>query len=379
MTLFRDIAPDVFIAGTPPGEELPTPALTIHLPTVRLNVDRILEAIGDPACWRPHLKTTKIPEIWRILLDAGVDRFKCSTTREMAVLLDLAPDVDILLAHHPTPAGLSRLAELQAAFPSSRLSTLVETTEAVAALPEGIGAFVDVNPGMDRTGMSLTDPEAITLVALACGEHWRGIHFYDGHIREGDESDRRDRAHAAYDELLELDASLGGADELVTSGTTTFLHALTHARLVSTMRHTVSPGTVVLHDAISARIEEVARLGLEPAAVVLAHVVSHPTPDVFTLAAGHKSISADAGDPCCVILGHEGMTPLHPSEEHLPVRVHDGSLPKRGTLLALVPSHVCPTVNLARHATLLEGEEHRAKVVPVTAGGHESLHSSASV
>ena len=372
MTPFKDISPDVFMTETTPADELVTPALTIHLPTVRRNVDRILDAIGDPACWRPHLKTTKIPEIWRMLLDAGVDRFKCSTTREMAVLLELAPDVDILLAHHPTPTGLRRLAELQKAHPSSRLSTLVETTEAVAALPDGIGGFVDVDPGMTRTGMSLEDPDAIALVALACGDRWRGVHFYDGHIRDGREGDRRERAHAAYDELLELDASLGGADELITSGTTTFLHALSHARLVGTMRHTVSPGTVVLHDALSAEMEEVDRLGLEPAAVVLAHVVSHPAPDVFTLAAGHKSISADAGDPCCVILGEPGMTPLHPSEEHLPVRVHEGALPERGTVLALVPKHVCPTVNLARQAILLEDGERRATVVPVAAGGHET-------
>ena len=74
------------------GAVLQTPALVIHMPTVRHNVERVLEAIGDPACWRPHLKTTKIPAIWQVLLDAGVDRFKCSTTHEVALLLELAPE-----------------------------------------------------------------------------------------------------------------------------------------------------------------------------------------------------------------------------------------------------------------------------------------------
>jgi D-serine deaminase-like pyridoxal phosphate-dependent protein len=282
-----------------------------------------------------------------------------------------------MLAHHATASGLQRLSDLARNFPMARISTLVETTDEVAAVPGNVGCFVDVNAGMNRTGIPMEDHETIEMVALACGDRWRGLHFYEGHIRDGEEQSRKERSHAAYDILLRIDANLGGADELVTSGTTTFLHALSHARLVGTMRHTVSPGTVVLHDAISARVPEVARLGLEPAAAVLAHVVSHPRDGIITLNAGHKSVSADAGDPCCAVLGFNGLVPLHPSEEHLPIQVLKGTTPARGELLALVPEHVCPTVNLARLAVLLQDDE--VTVVAVRAGGHESPLSTASV
>ena len=361
------------------SEDLQTPALAIHMPSVRHNVERVIDAIGEPSCWRPHLKTTKIPQVWQILLDAGVERFKCATTLEMSILLSMAPDVDILLAHHASQAGVRRLSELADACPGARISTLVETVEQVAALPGNIGAFVDVNPGMNRTGIPMKNLERIEEVSLACGENWRGLHFYEGHIRDGEEEARRERAHATYDTLLQIDANLGGAFELITSGTPTFLHALTHASLVGTMRNTVSPGTVVFNDAISQRMPEIARLELQPAAAVLAHVVSLPEENLVTVNAGHKSVSADTGDPCCVVLGSDRLIPLHPSEEHLPIRVLQGETPERGDVLTLIPEHVCPTVNLARYALLLDDEAPETTVVRVQAAGHETPLSSATV
>lgn len=377
MDIFPDTTPDRFIPREEDRDDLGTPALAIHGPTVRANIVRILDAVGDPACWRPHLKTTKLPEIWSMLIDAGIDRFKCATTREMETLLSITPDVDVLLAHNPSPAALKRVGELAASHPAARLSVLVEDEQGAAELPEGVGAFIDINSGMNRTGIPIGQQERIMMVALACGERMRGIHFYDGHIRDGSEDVRRDRAHAGYDELLQIDAILNGVDEIITSGTTTFVHALSHARLVATLRHSVSPGTVVFHDALSQRMPEISRLELEPAAAVLAHVVSRPTEEIFTLNAGNKSIASDAGDPCCVVLGHPRYIPLHPSEEHLPMRSLDKELPERGELLVLIPEHICPTVNLARYALLLE--EGRTTVTRVVAAGHDAPLPTATV
>ena len=260
-----------------------TPHLAISLPGVRWNIERVLDAIGDPACWRPHLKTTKLPELWKLMLEAGLDRFKCSTTLELANLLAIAPDVDCLLAHHLDDAGMRTLEVLADSYPAARIATLVESTEDVERVPEGVGVFVDVNPGMNRTGIRCTEQDRILEVIRTCGSRWRGIHFYDGHIRNGTEQVRREQAHAGYNLLLGLDRAAGGADELITSGTPTFLHALSHSALVGTMRHSVSPGTVVLHDCMSERLPEIAGLGLEPAAAVVATVVSHPDDTIATV------------------------------------------------------------------------------------------------
>ena len=50
--------------------------------------------------WMPHIKTTKIPEIWSMLVDAGVTQFKCSTVREAEFLLKAAgkTKVELLIA-----------------------------------------------------------------------------------------------------------------------------------------------------------------------------------------------------------------------------------------------------------------------------------------
>lgn len=45
---------------------------------------------GDMKKWQPHIKTTKIPEIWAMLVEMGVTRFKCATVREAEHLLKAA-------------------------------------------------------------------------------------------------------------------------------------------------------------------------------------------------------------------------------------------------------------------------------------------------
>ncbi len=139
------------------------------------------------------------------------------------------------------------------------------------------------------------------------------------------------------------------------------------------MLHRVSPGTVVYHDLrYEQQIED---LELSPAAMVLTRVVSHPTAGIVTCDAGSKAIAAEAGDPCAYVLGYPGLEALQPSEEHLPLRVRAGARPPRGAPLLLIPRHVCPTVNLAEQAILVEDGRLR-EVVPVRARAHELLADS---
>jgi D-serine deaminase-like pyridoxal phosphate-dependent protein len=68
-------------------------------------------------------------------------------------------------------------------------------------------------------------------------------------------------------------------------------------------------------------------------------------------------------------VGHPDWVPRHPSEEHLPIDLPEGSaLPARGELLWLVPRHVCPTVNNFDHAVVVENGRVLG-VEPVTARG----------
>lgn len=355
-----------------------SPALVVHLGIVRENIARVLALCGnDPDRWRPHIKTTKIPAVQRELARAGVRQFKCATTREAAVLLETlaaegVADVDLLVAYPLVGPALARLGELSSRHGGARLAVLCEVPEAVDEVPEGVGVFVDVNPGMDRTGAPLEQLERILATARAAGKRLAGLHFYDGHLHQPDPSERALAVHAGYDRLAELVEDLERAGlsvgEVVTAGTPAFLDALTYSGLAGRTLHRLSPGTVVFHDVRSQ--EQSPGLGLRPAALVLTRVVSHPAPDLATCDAGSKSIAAEAGDPCAEVLGRPDLEASEPSEEHLPLRGEPGSLPRRGEVLQLVPRHVCPTVNLAEEAALVE-QGRLVDVVAVRARAHE--------
>lgn len=375
--LFRDLGPLTHPLPEGASLELPTPGLCIWMEHVRGNVARMLEYVdGEPLRWRPHVKTTKIPEVWSVLARAGVRRFKCATVREMTHLLrtlreEGIEEADVLLAHPLTGPGLDRLGQLAVDHDEQRLGVLVEDPESVEAVPDLVTLFVDVNTGMDRTGAPLSDPARIEATALAAGDRLRGFHAYDGDRHEPLEADRRKAAFAVYDQLLEVLAPLESLGEhpleLCTSGTPAFRSALAYEPFgASAFEHTISPGTVVFHDLRSEQENE--QLGLVPAALVVTRVISHPRSGRVTLDAGSKSVGADAGQPVAFVLGHPELELREPSEEHLPLEIPEGYSLPRGSILSLVPRHVCTTVNLAEEALLIDGDGYRK--VPVPARAH---------
>lgn len=360
----------------PAGElaRILSPALVIHLDLVRENVRRMLAYAGSADRWRPHLKTTKTPVVYAELLAAGLRHFKCATLREARVLLETAraagaPEVDLLVAYPLVGPALGELARLARAHPRARLAVLCEDPRAVGEVAPELGIFVDLDPGMRRTGVPLGERERVHALVRAAGARFRGLHHYEGHLH-GALAERRAQCFAGYRELLGLVAELvrAGATvaELVTSGTPACLHALAFPEFAPrddparSWVHRVSPGTVVFHDLRSE--EENPDLALLPAAIVLSRVVSRPSPGIATCDAGSKALAAEAGDPAAVVLGWPGLEAQHASEEHLPLCVASGPAPERGQVLMLVPRHVCPTVNLAEEAVIVEDGQVRGSV-----------------
>ena len=109
-----------------------------------------------------------------------------------------------------------------------------------------------------------------------------------------------------------------------------------------------------------------------PAALVLTRVVSHPHNSRVTCDAGHKSLSADAVVPTCAVVGHAELTPLNPSEEHLPLGLREEmSRPQVGEVLYLLPHHSFPTANNFDFA-LLEQNSKIMSIEEVSARGREA-------
>jgi len=354
-------------------DRLLSPALLIDLDIVRANLARGLELIGHPDRWQPHVKTAKLPAVQRLMLEAGLHQFKCATTREARVLLELAGErrIDLLMAMSLRGPNLQRFGELAAAHPQQRLSLLTEqashAVEIRQCFPE-FGLYLDLDVGMGRTGIPLDQRNRIDAVQAAAGPALRGLHAYEGHFAAIPLADRPAAADLLYPRLVALADSLGlGEAEFITSGTPAFAIAARHPAFAG-RRHRVSPGTIVYWDLTS---RGTGLGGFDFAATVLATVVSQPDHDRFTLDAGSKAVDAAAGDPCVSVVGLPGLRAHRPSEEHLPITVEIGPAPELGDRLRLVPRHVCSTVNLADEAVLIEGGRVKA-VEPVAARGHET-------
>ncbi len=361
------------------AESITTPALLVYPEIVDANISAMIRILGgDSGRWRPHIKTSKLELVMRRLVEHGVVNFKCATTLELITACS-AGARDILIAYPVVGANARRVGEIVTEHPDIRFSVLVENTEQ-ADVWKGchIGIFIDINPGMNRTGIEQSNDREILALAnyvTGLGLSLVGLHYYDGHTGGIELAERDTVAHAGYDRLMEIVSLLEAAGhhfpELITAGTPSLPCALSYAPFRGkAFVHRVSPGTIVYSDYTS--LAQLPReYGLRPAALVLSTIVSHPKDSIFTCDAGHKAVSADAGVPTCAVVGHTDWNPLKPSEEHLPIEIPAGAAPPGiGDLVYLLPRHVCPTVNNFNDAVLV-ANGHLKELAKVTARGRE--------
>ena len=362
-------------------EDVLTPALVMYPDVIASNIEQTLKLVsGDADRWRVHIKTAKAEHTLRMLLDRGIRNFKCATTLELLVACRSGAG-DVLLAYPVMGANARRACEIALQFPEVRISVLAENEEQVRQWRASrVGIFVDVNPGMNRTGIEQSHIAKIVALVGAIAEaglEFRGLHYYDGQYGGFEESERARETYRGYDRLLEivseLERSGRSVPEVITSGTPTFPCSLSYPgfRGGGNFVHRVSPGTIVYCDATS--LEQLPQeYGYRPAVLVLARVVSSPHSGIITCDAGHKAVSADAGVPTCVVVGHPELAPLSPSEEHLPIAVAEGAAsPEVGEVLYLLPRHICPTVNNFDRALLVRNGNIES-MENVSARGHEA-------
>src|SRR5579875_1578234 len=212
----RDCAADVL-----------TPALAIYPEIVDANISATLRLLGgDPGRWRPHVKTAKLGAVMRRLVERGVTHVKCATTLELATACE-AGTTDALLAYAVAAPHARRVRELALRHPGVRISVLVEDAAQLGAWRGApVAVFVDVNPGMDRTGIGQERTDDILALARAIGDAglaFAGLHYYDGHLAGLPLPEREAAAHRGYDRLMQIAAALAAAGipvpEVVTAGT----------------------------------------------------------------------------------------------------------------------------------------------------------------
>lgn len=339
-------------------EELDTPALVIFPERVKENIRLLTGMIDDRTRLRPHVKTHKTVEVTKLLLEAGIQKFKCATIAE-AEMLALSGAKDVLLAYQPVGAKFLRFLTLIQHFPQTQFSCLVDALEIGQNISETAGEhqltiplFIDLNTGMNRTGII---PEKAFSLFLALQKlpniTIAGLHIYDGNIRDFELEVRRENCDKAFEpvELLVQKIQQEGfpAPKIVAGGTPTFpVHA---------QREKVecSPGTFVYWDkGYESSFPEQAFL---TAALVISRVISIPDSNKICLDLGHKSIAAENDLSRRVFfLNAPDLKFIGQSEEHLVLETPENHTFKIGDVFYGLPIHICPTCALHERGYVVE-------------------------
>src|SRR4030095_1079247 len=88
-------------------DKIDSPALVIFPERVKANIQTAISMVGDVNRLRPHVKTNKPHDASRLMLDAGITKFKCATIAE-AEMLGAIGAPDVLLAYQPLGPKLER-------------------------------------------------------------------------------------------------------------------------------------------------------------------------------------------------------------------------------------------------------------------------------
>jgi D-serine deaminase-like pyridoxal phosphate-dependent protein len=331
------------------AERIDTPSPVVELGALQNNISTMQQfARAHDIALRPHVKTHKCIEIGRLQLEAGAVGITAGNLGEAEVFAS-AGFKDVFIAYPVWPAGskprrISDLAE------TVRLRMGVDSREAVARLGETMrGAsgrlevVVEVDCGAKRSGVAPEEAGELAAFAAGCGLSPVGVYTYPGHGSSGMDA----RTAAARDQSEALRRAVASLDEagieaqVVSAGSTATAEFST-----GTPINEIRPGEYVFYDMDNLRLGACQPKQL--ALFLVATVVSDSVPKQVIVDAGTKALGREGspGTGYGTVLGVEGSQLSKLNEYHGFLMLSDGGAhPALGTVLAVVPNHVCPVVN----------------------------------
>ncbi|PWU01746.1 MAG: threonine aldolase [Bacteroidetes bacterium] len=341
-------------------DELDSPALVLFTDRVRENIHTLVSMVDDVQRVRPHVKTHKTIDATKLMMNAGVNKFKCATIAE-AEMLGIAGAADVLLAYQPVGPKLKRFLCVIENYPATNYSCLVDNIIAATEISnffsshhKKIKVYLDVNVGQNRTGIT-AGPDAVDLYVRCAslpGLLPVGLHEYDGHIRDKDFEMRKkncDEAFARVEKIQKEIKEKGFPEPIIVAGGSPTFSIHSKRKIIE-----CSPGTFVYWD--KGYLELCPEQDFKPAALVISRVISLPSPGKICVDLGHKSIAAENEITRRVyFINAPELKPISQSEEHLVLEAPNADhnfVP--GDVLYGIPYHVCPTIALYERALTIE-------------------------
>ncbi len=345
-----------------------SPGLIIFRELLEHNLAEMIRVAGGADRLCPHCKTHKTREIVQMQIEAGIARHKCATIAEAEMLAEVGAK-DVLIAYQMVGPNLDRFVRLIDKFSQTKFASLVDCPAAVDQLSEHlqktnpsknnqnrtVHVLLDLDSGMNRTGIEI-GPDAIELYEMVLSaEHLEvgGLHWYDGHHRQADVSERKIAVQTSWQRFVQFrdQLLLSGlpVPRIVAGGTGSFpiLAELEEPNVE------LSPGTTTFYDALMTDLFP--EMNFQPAIGILTRVISNNRSNFLTLDVGHKACAADqpAGQrlafPCL-----PDAVEVQQSEEHLVIHTDRASGYQLGDHLVAIPRHACPTSAAYEFADVIE-------------------------
>jgi D-serine deaminase-like pyridoxal phosphate-dependent protein len=326
--------------------ELDTPVMLLDLDRFDANARRLSSAIAAGGKdWRPHSKGHKSPWIARRQMELGAIGVTCAKVSEAEVMVDGGIPSVLIAYELVTRRKVERAARLQeraevmicADDPFHvRLASEVATDLAVE-----IPMVIDINVGMDRTGVAPGQPalEIARAIDRAPGLRLAGIMGYEGHVLTAWPNEEKLAGTVAAGAGLIESRRLIEADGMEIGivsggGSGNYMFAASLEGLTE-----LQAGGACLMDPFYGKLCHLEELGFEYALTILTTVTSRPTPERVITDAGFKTLSArEEGEP--ILLDRPGVEFVYLSAEHGVWRRGAGSAEIRiGDRLEIIPDY----------------------------------------
>lgn len=353
-------------------ERVDTPAPIVLVDVMQRNIERMqCFATEHNLDVRPHVKTHKCVEIGRRQVEAGAVGITAGNVGEAEVFAKAGFD-DIFIAYPIWPAG-TKGARIRELAETTRLRVGVDNVAAIEALADAMGdeldrlqVVVEVDCGARRSGAPAEFAGDLALAARTRGLVPVGVFTYPGH--GGASQDARERAAQDQDAALTTAvrslADVGVTAEVVSAGSTPTIEFSTSSVITE-----IRPGEYVFCDLNNTRLGACEEDQI--ALFVAATVVSDWVPDQVILDVGTKALSRE-GSPERGYGGVAGRRAVLAklNEYHGFMAVPAGeSRPSVGSVVPVVPNHVCPVVLNFEELIVTDGAGSSLERWPVDARG----------
>ena len=357
---------------------LPTPALLLDLPQLRKNQQRMVEATANAGLQlRSHAKMHKCPEVALFQINHGSSGICCAKVSEAHVMQRAGIENILITSPVQNLSSLKHLAMLAASNPS--LSVVVDNEAGAYRLNElladrgaSIGVFIDIDPGLGRTGIA-ADERLLSLLDVIMTDcdrlKFKGLQVYAGHCMHiVDYTKRRDRysrAMAHGQTAKQLIEDRGVSVPVVSGGGTGSFDLESGIGLLTELQAgSYAFMDIEYRDIASETSNQFDWFGV--ALTLLVTAISQPSQRSITVDAGFKSLASDKMVP--EFLDLDGVQYHWGGDEHGIVSLNNPSRSVQlGETLELVTPHCDPTANL--HDYYFVKEQEVIELWPISARG----------